>query len=422
MRAAGAVLGAVFFLCYAYQFFYLIVPLLPVYRRRRRREREEIPPDTGALRFAVLIAARNEAAVIGQLLDSLTAQDYRGALTACVVADNCTDDTATVARARGAWVCERFDRRQVGKGYALDFLLRQLDEAMPDAFDAYLILDADNLLEPDYVTQIDRAMRRDGYAVVTGYRASKNFGDSWVSAGNALCFLRECQQLDRARAALGVSCTVSGTGFAVSRAVIERLGGWPFHCLTEDAEFSARMIAAGETIGYCADAVLYDEQPVRFSLSCRQRLRWIRGYFQVLRSCGWPLVCGAARGSFSCFDLLCSIFPAFAVSLLTLAINAAELIVRLVSGASLLPPVAALGTGLLGLYATVLLLGAAVLLSEWRRIAAPAGKKLMSLLTFPVFMLSYIPLAVIALFCRVEWRPIAHTRALTLDTVGRVRK
>ena len=119
MRAAGAVLGAVFFLCYAYQFFYLIVPLLPVYRRRRRREREEIPPDTGAQRFAVLIAARNEAAVIGHLLDSLAAQGYCGALTACVVADNCTDDTAAVARAHGAWVCERFDRRQVGKGLSL---------------------------------------------------------------------------------------------------------------------------------------------------------------------------------------------------------------------------------------------------------------------------------------------------------------
>ena len=113
----------------------------------------------------MLIAARNEASVIGHLLDSIHRQDYPAdKVTVCVVADNCTDDTAAMAREWGALVTERHSD-QVGKGYALSHLLSWLARE-GYTFDAYLVLDADNLLAPGYLAAIHRGLEQ--HPIVTG--------------------------------------------------------------------------------------------------------------------------------------------------------------------------------------------------------------------------------------------------------------
>ena len=189
VETINAVIMALFFICYSYQFFYVAAALL-------RRPREPGQPDYH--RLAVLIAARNESAVIGALLESLRAQNYPSELVDIYVgADNCTDDTAAVARAHGARVYERADTLHVGKGYVLNFLLRCIAEA-GEHYDAYVVLDADNVLDPDFLREIDR-VHSDGYEVVTCYRNSKNYGDNWISAGYALWFLREARYLNGAR-------------------------------------------------------------------------------------------------------------------------------------------------------------------------------------------------------------------------------
>lgn len=405
----NAVIGGVFFVCYAYQLFYLFVPLFC-------KAKPHAP--TKLHRFAVLVAARNEAAVIGQLLDSIRAQDYPAQLvTVCVIADNCTDDTAAVARAHGARVYERQDTRQIGKGYALDHLLARLrEDDGEEAFDAYLVLDADNLLAPEYITEMNKTLS-DGYEVVTGYRHSKNYGDNWISAGYGLWFLRESQQLNRVRARLGLGCVVSGTGFAFTGAVERRLGGWPFHTLTEDTEFTAAQACAGVKVGYCEGAVLYDEQPVTLAQSWRQRLRWAKGYFQVMRRYGGRLLGRALRGDFACYDIFASILPAFVLSGAALAVNLGDLIARLVTDAAVMPAIAAILQGIGGAYVSLWLLGGVTLFTEWRCIRITAGRKLGLFLLFPLFMLTYVPIAVQALFCRVEWAPVTHTRSLTLEQV-----
>ena len=107
LRILNAVITALFFLCYSYQFAY--IPLA----WRKRKKQDTLPPKPH--RYAVLIAARNEAAVIGDLLESLHRQTYnRSLVTVFVIADNCTDTTAAIARRHGAVVYERFDRTFVG--------------------------------------------------------------------------------------------------------------------------------------------------------------------------------------------------------------------------------------------------------------------------------------------------------------------
>ena len=175
LRTVNAVISALLFICYAYQFLY--IPLVLAKRPK------PLAAPAGRHRYAVLIAARNEENVISGLLESLRAQTYDMSLvTVFVAADNCTDDTAAIARAHGAVVYERFNQLNVGKGYALDFLLQHIGADDPAGFDGYFVFDADNLLAPDYIERMNE-MFSNGHEIITSYRNSKNFGGSWISGG-----------------------------------------------------------------------------------------------------------------------------------------------------------------------------------------------------------------------------------------------
>ena len=395
------VIGLLFLLCYFYQLLYV-----PVALGRRRRGWTDAP----VRRYAVLISARNEEPVIAQLLESIRAQDYPvDSLTAFVVADNCTDGTAAAARDAGAVVYERFDKQHVGKGYALNFLLTRIRDAWgDDYFDGYFVFDADNILRSDYVSRMNETFGPD-CQIVTSYRNSKNFGDNWISAGYALWFLRDAAFLNAPRTRLGLSAVVSGTGFLFSREVMLRCNGWPFHSLSEDTEFTVHSILDGQRVGYCGDAELFDEQPTRLGQSCRQRMRWVRGNLQVFLKEGGRLTLGlAGKNALSCLDLLLSIPPAIFLSVCGVAAGLALTAVDLLSGGPLLPLLVTAVTSFAVPYLLLFLAGAITTATQWRRIRTSAWKKLLYTFTFPIFMATYVPITIFALFGRVEWKPIEH--------------
>lgn len=401
------VVMGLFLLCYSYQFFYLAVALL------RRPKRAPEPEQTH--RLAILIAARNEEQVVGSLLDSIAAQSYP-ALDVFVCADNCTDNTAVVARDHGAIVYERYNDAKRGKGYVLDYLLKNIRGRDGAKYDAYIVLDADNILDPDFVREIDRRYA-EGFEIVTCRRNSKNYGDNWISAGYALWFLRESRYLNGSRMSLGTSCAVSGTGFLVSDAVLRRCGGWHYFLLTEDIEFSIASILHGERIGYADRAVLYDEQPTRFSQSWRQRLRWSKGYLQVFRRYGTALVRGIFRGSFSCYDMTMNIMPAAVLTGVSALVNLGAAAWVFATGGSFGQLALSVAGVLAGLYATIFVLGAVTTVTEWRDIACPWHKKVLYTFTFPLFMFTYIPICAASFFAKAEWKPIKHDRCLTLQQI-----
>ena len=406
LRTINAVISALFFICYTYQFLY--IPLVLA-----KKPKPLTAPDRPH-RYAVLIAARNEENVISGLLDSLRAQTYDMSLvTVFVAADNCTDRTAAIARAHGAVVYERFNQLNVGKGYALDFLLQNIGADYPEGFDGYFVFDADNLLAPDYIERMNE-MFSNGHQIVTSYRNSKNFGGNWISAGYALWFLRESRYLNGARMRLGTSAAVGGTGFLFSQRILDKTNGWQFYLLTEDIEFSVRHITDGEIIAICEDAVLYDEQPTDFRQSCRQRLRWAKGYIQVFQKYGGKLLKGAARGSWSCFDMAMAIMPAFVLTCVSILANVTLAGIGLAEGAGLWFAMRSLLECLGGIYLTLLAIGAVTTATEWDRIQAPAWQKVMYTFSFPLFMFTYIPISFAALFMKVEWKPIRHGAAARL--------
>ena len=409
LRTINAVISALFFICYTYQFLYIPLVLL--------KKRRPLPHPAASHRYAVLIAARNEENVIAGLLDSLAAQTYDMSLvTVFVAADNCTDSTAAIARAHGAVVYERFNHVNVGKGYALDFLLQHIGADYPEGFDGYFVFDADNIVDRDFVREMNKMFDTGEYTALTSYRNSQNFCANWISAGYALWFLRESRFLNRPRTQLGVNCAVSGTGFLVSAQAVREDAGWPYHLLTEDIEFSIACATRGRRIGYCGKAVIYDEQPEKFKQSWDQRLRWSKGFYQVDAKYTGSLLRGCTRGGregMSCYDMLMTVAPC---NLFTIAVLALSIIVCVTS---LTQPafityraMRVLGRifwlTLRGITASLFLFGAVTMAAEWKRIAGPVHKKILYTFTFPLFMLTYVPISVAALVGKVEWRPIRH--------------
>ena len=408
VTAFNTVLAVLFFVCYSYQLIYFLLGL-PRFNRSARPL-----PGTTPLRYAAIVSARNEANGIGGLIDSLKAQHYpAGLLDIYVVADNCTDSTAQVARAHGAFVYERFNTVQVGKGYAMDELFRRMALEGVDHYDAYLVFDADNYVDPNFVAEMDLTFRTGKYDAITCYRNSTNFGENWISAGYGLWFLREARFLNGPRTRLGTSCHVSGTGFLVSAQTIRENGGWPFHLLTEDIEFSVSCAIQGRRIGYCPRAVVYDEQPVTFRQSWNQRLRWSKGFYQVDARYGLPLLRGIFRGRFSCYDMLATVAPGMLLTIAGICFNLIILLACLGEPPYLARLVIEETVGFIAsagfnFYLGLFFFGLATTCAEGRQIRMPARKKLFYLFTFPVFMFTYVPISLAALVQHVEWKPICH--------------
>ena len=203
---------------YAYQIVYLFVGLIG--KGRGGRENAKLH------RYAAVVAARNESAVIANLIRTLKEQNYPSELLDIyVIADNCTDNTAQISRQAGAYVYERFNKVQVGKGYALEYLFHHIFEDKGEtAYDGFFVFDADNIVDRDFVREMNKMFDTGEYTALTSYRNSQNFCANWISAGYALWFLRESRYLNHARSLLGTSCAVSGTGFLFSRAVLEETG------------------------------------------------------------------------------------------------------------------------------------------------------------------------------------------------------
>ena len=398
-----------FTICYTYQLYYVFVVLT-------RKPKQLVAKKNH--KFAVVISARNESAVIGQLIHSIKVQNYPSELIdVFVIADNCTDNTADVAREAGATVFPRFNTEQVGKGYALDYGFNVILSKYADrGYEAYFVFDADNVLDVNYFREMNKTFDN-GAVASTSYRNSKNYDSNWISAGYAVWFLREAKFLNQARLTLNTSCAISGTGFYISAKVIERNGGWKWHLLTEDIEFSANSILEGERISYTPTAILYDEQPVTFRDSWNQRFRWAKGFYQVFWHYGARLAKGIAtnpKGSrFACYDMLMTIAPGMLLTIISVTFNA--IIIALAAagvmstGVMVASSLSSIFFCLMNYMVFMFMFGVLTTFVEWDSIHSTTGKKILYMFTFPFFMLTYVPIALVALVKKCDWKPIKHS-------------
>lgn len=397
--------------CFMYQAIYVVVGLFLKPKKYEAKKEH---------RYAVLISARNESAVIGNLIASIKNQTYnKDLLDIFVIADNCTDNTAQIAKKFGAYVYERFDKFNIGKGYALDYLFQRIDEQFGIThYDGYFVIDADNILEKDYVEQMNKVFDN-GYRIVTSYRNSKNYDSNWISSGYALWFLREAKFVNNVRMMLGISCAVSGTGFLIHSDIIQKNRGWKYHLLTEDIQFTVVNILKGEKIGYCGDAVLYDEQPITFKDSWNQRLRWSRGFYQVFFKYGKQLANGAfLKFNFSCYDMFITLMPGIGLSIITFILGGMSLFLSVLHYKAILTFIInSVFSYTVNSYCTLFLLGAITTCTEWKKIYCKPWKKILYLFTFPIFMFTYLPISFVALFQKPQWKPILHSVVVTAEDI-----
>lgn len=388
-------------------------------------------------KYAVLIAARNEEAVIGNLIESIRLQDYPAELVKIfVVADNCTDNTAEIAEKAGAVCYKRFDNEHRTKGYALQFLVECIRRDYGiEAFEGYFVFDADNLLKEDYISRMNDAFDA-GEKLVVGYRNTKNFDDNWISASYALHWLRTVRNEHRAKSVFRLASRIQGTGFLMSHEIIEN--GWNYTSLTEDRALSADAVVNGYRISFNNNAIFYDEQPVDIKTAMRQRIRWAKGHLQALVESGGKLFVNIfvlpkqnrkqpfgeqILNRIMSYDMLTTIFPRSLYTVLKRVVVYALKISLLVIGAAKFGAYYTLTCATLywtlKTWVTSMITAAYVFIAENSRIKPIKWyKKVWFCFTFPLFDLIGKLSLVIALFTKVEWKPIPHNAAVSISELS----
>ena len=369
-------------------------------------------------RFMAIIPAHNEEAVIANLVESLKNQTYNKELyDIYVIADNCTDNTAKVAKEAGAIVYERFDEAKKTKGYALDWFLQQkIKEDAP--YDAFFIFDADNIVDKDFIKNMNKKLCQ-GEDVVQGYRDIKNPTDSWITSGYALFYWTMHRFYHLARYNIGLSPLLNGTGFMVRFDVVKPTG-WDTVTLTEDIEFSLKRIIAGKKLGWATDAIVYDEQPVGFKQSWSQRSRWTVGHIQCISKYTKPLAQATKENktlmNFDGFLYIIGSIPMFVLTLILLLTNfliyagdgmtTVQLIDSLVRYA--------IPTFLLPIFTAM------IVMALDKRPIKPMAK---GLLCYPLFLGSWLLINFKCLFKReTTWEKINHVRSIKISDVSETEK
>lgn len=361
-------------------------------------KKRAIPPSTGHLRFAALIAARNEEDCIAGIVESIRQQNYPPELIdVYVIPNNCTDNTANVAVAAGAQILS-VSTSVRSKGQALHEAFAQL--LTTGDHDAFCVFDADNEAHPDFLAEMNRTLSA-GSRAAKSRILSKNAHESWVCACYETYFCNANLFLNTARHKLGLSSRLIGTGFAVRRDLMEELGGWNTTTLTEDAEFYAMLSARGEKIVFAPGAITYDEEPLTFRDSIIQRRRWMSGVMQVGHRKAGDFLRTLAKGPrrLLSFDALMQ-FSFSIVQALIIPLFLLWACFNLETALGELPGI------VIKFYLSTSFIGGASLLLERRLNKHTAA----ALLLYPVFIFSFLPLQTLSLFCpNKAWTPIRHT-------------
>lgn len=239
-----------------------------------------LPASGPTHRFAFLVPAHNEEKLLPALLANISQLDYpRHLFTLVVVADNCTDQTAALARAAGATVYERFDRAQIGKGYALQWLLAQL-QADGVTFDAAVILDADSVVSSNFLSVMDAHLTK-GARVIQAHYAVLDPHRTWVMSLRAAALALVHYLRPLGRTVLGGSVGLKGNGMVFHRTILAQ-HQWSAS-VTEDIEYHMSLVLAGERVGFAPDATVWAEMPGSLQGAQTQNVRWEQGRWQLAR-------------------------------------------------------------------------------------------------------------------------------------------
>lgn len=386
--------------------YYFFIAFFGIYKRHEKKI--TTPKNT----FAIIVAAHNEEAVIGQLVDNLHVLNYpKDLFDIYVVADNCKDSTADIAKKAGAIVYERFNLEQRGKGYAMEWMFEKLF-ALDKQYDAVVVFDADNLVDPNFLSEMNNRLCK-GEKVIQGYLNAKNPNDTWITATFAISFWVVNHIWHLAKYNLGLSSVLGGTGMCISSDILKKFG-WGATCLTEDMEFTMKSLLIGIRTTWAHDAIVYDEKPLTFVQSCKQRKRWAQGHFDVAeRYIPKLLAEGIKRRDIRILDgVLHLVQPHFLILSITFVILSyiCYIVPFYTNILYMVLPIEAWRVIAIGQYIFPIIVLAKIKAS-W--------KTWIYLILYPLFVYSWIPITFLGFLHRHDrnWSHTEHTRSLSYQDI-----
>ena len=369
-------------------------------------------------KFMAIIPAHNEEQVVGNLIESLKNQNYNKELyDIYVIADNCTDKTASIARKSGATVYERYDEANKTKGAALDWFLQQKIKENAQ-YDAICIFDADNIVDKNFIKEMNKKLCQ-GEDVVQGYRDIKNPTDNWITSGYALFYWTMHRFYHLARYNLGLSPLLNGTGFMVKFDIIKEENGWKTVTLTEDIEFSLQRILKGKKLGWATEAIVYDEQPTGFKQSWSQRSRWTVGHMQCMKEYTGKLFNAVKENkTIMNIDGILYIIGSIPMFVITVILLLSNLILYVAEGMTQAELLMNLFRFLVPTFVLPSLTAAFVMFLEGK----PLKPMIKGFFTYPLFMGSWLLINAKCLFKReTSWEKITHNRSISIEEVSEIQ-
>ena len=365
--------------------------------------------------FCFLVPARYESKVIEGLLISLKKQTFKiNMKDVYVIVESKKDETINICKKYNASVIIRKHLELQRKGYALDEAVKQILKSKKH-YDAYFIFDADNVLDKNYLKNMIPIFDL-GYDMATGYRNCKNGNKSVIAASSALTFSLVNTVFNDKKNKETRNITFSGTGFYIRGSLIEKWKGYPFHTLTEDYELSSYATLNNLTTNYNTKSVFYDEQPVKFKDTINQRIRWIRGYFDVRRMYNKKMFKALDKNDKnygSKLDEAIGIVP-YIFMVVGLVIWFLSLIFFITYNLLLHNNVwkrhlLELIIFMLFVYFVLFIMTLVIVMLEGNKIDLTLKSKIKVLFFNPIFMISYVPCAIKALTLKeVKWTRVEH--------------
>ena len=392
-----------------YGLYYSLTGLYGFFKPKKFR----ILPNEPKNKFAIIIAARNEEAVIGNLVTSLLDCNYPKELYDVYVAvNNTTDNTAKVARNAGGIVID-VKKKVKSKGEVLCYVFDELKSHKD--IDAYIIFDADNIVHPDFLSRMNDTLCC-GYRVAQGFRDSKNISDNWISGSYSLFYYMQNFFFNKSRMTLNQSCSINGTGFMIKKEIIDK-DGFHTYTMTEDIEFTAQCALKDERIAFVENAITYDEQPVEFKASWKQRKRWSAGIIQCMNIYSFKLFKKYLKTkNLACLDMsLVYLGPLMQVISF---INLVMLVIFKIVGIQLHDIFSYFFATNIVFFAVVLAMGIAIEIFALLYKKKDLKGMTASIILFSIFVLSWIPIN-ISVFVKKynKWEAIKHTRSIKIDDI-----
>ncbi len=369
-------------------------------------------------RIALIIPARYDSAVVGSLMESIAKQTYDEKFfdTFVIVSDSADPTVEIVKNYKNTYL--HIEMEQTCKGEALDSCLKKILKANPDYYDAYIIIDADNILKADFVEEMNNALKS-GKQIIVSKKLIKN---RLSKSPKANTFFSTCSGLSYTyvddfgnafRSKHDIACSLCGTGLTVTKEVIKDLKGWPYRTMTEDFELTADSILKGYSTMYYRHAQNYTEEATTFKVTCNRLMRWLNGYQQTnklyrskIEKDTW---CGD-KIKVKNFDFLYGLWPFLAflvVGVLNALTNATFLTILLIKGGNWQIALNGLLLALLILYVPMVLYTAIVLIADGKNLKLSFVETFIITFLNPFFFIIYAVAFVRGLFVDVsKWQQV----------------